>query len=248
MKQNLSIALSLTLFLLFTSSCLERVSNAFQSEPKGPTTEQSRQMQNISGISTCAGISVEYTQADSLSLVVKAPADIIEFVRTQFKDSTLILDFSKQINLRNINVIVQVAAPTVTNFLASSGGSIEIHQGLNIPDKDITISTSSGAVVTAKTKNFVKNISLQASSGSKINIDSLATETACATSSSGAEINISGSCSSTNLIASSGSEISATKLTANDGTATASSGSEISCNIEKPISIVKSSGGSIQNK
>lgn len=205
-------------------------------------------MQNINTITTSMGIATEYHQNDSLSLQIEAPEDIIDYVRTQFIDSSLVIDFSKQLNLRNTKVHIKVTAPTVTNFLASSGSNIYIPKGINSHNRDIIINTSSGAEVEIKGNNNAENISLLSSSGSEITIDSLSAESLNAAASSGSDINIAGTCNSVNLTASSGSEISAAKFYARSGTAAASSGAEISCKIEKPTTINKSSGGSVKNK
>lgn len=242
---KLKTLLPLSLSALILPSCIGSISNVL--EPKGPMSEQARQMQQVKSLSSSAGITSEYIQADSLSLIVEAPEDIIDLVETKFADSTLTIGFSKAVNLKNTSVTIKISAPGITNFTATSGSDIVIPAGLNFKGKDISISSSSGANIIAASKVSATNISILSASGSEITIDSIAAETVNAQSSSGSEITIIGTCDTINLLSASGSEISAARLKAMSGTASASSGSEIDCNIANPISIQKASGGSVSN-
>lgn len=245
MKSLLLAMLPLSLLLFASSSCQLNIPKAV--EPSGPIIEQTRQMQNITNLSVSSGITAEYIQADSLQISIKAPSDIIDLVETKFQDSTLTIGFSKAVNLKNTSVTIKISAPGITNFTAASGSDIAILSGINSAQKEITLTSSSGATITSP-RTIAGSIHLLASSGSEISVDSASSTTINATTSSGAEINIAGICNTANLISSSGSEISADRLNAKSGSMAASSGGEIKCHIDSPASICKSSGGSVKNR
>lgn len=245
---NLS-AIFASLILLSSTSCM-KVVTAFansQCEAKGPVITQKRPMQPVSALSTSSGISVEYVQADTLSLIVEAPDDIIDLVTTKIDGSELNIGTTRSLNNCASLVKVRVSAPMITAFTSSSGGALSMGAGLSATGKPVSATASSGSAISIPAIT-AESISTVCSSGASIDIDGIDTGSLCADASSGSQISLSGNATSVTFHASSGAGVSAGGLKAVTGTSGASSGGSITSNVTGSYSVKESSGGSVSNR
>jgi len=206
---------------------------------------------DIRGIDTSCGIIVHCSQKAAAEPVrIKGPENVMEALEiTLSKKGALHLRLKNGSNFRyrsdEEHINVWVAAPAISKFDASSGGSI--HAGGTITlSAPVDIETSSGAHIYFSDLQ-VAEASLEASSGSMIKIQSLTSKKVEADASSGAHIAINGGTSANaDFDASSGGSINASGMDAQTGSCSASSGARIKSSIRN-AKTDKSSGGSISN-
>lgn len=240
--------LSATTLMLASASCINGTSITFiNSDPNSPLTTKTIQASDIQEIDTSCGIKVIYTQSSKTSVTLKAPKDIIKYIIVEMDGNELKCHKKKNVQINIKRATVTVSAPDVSEFNASSGGSITMTKALNLHNKQCELSASSGALINLVDINC-GNLEADATSGSDIKINQISANSVDADASSGAEITLSGKCTSVSFEASSGASINAGKLTAQNGTATTSSGGSVSCNVKKSLNKNKHrSGGSIKN-
>jgi hypothetical protein len=106
------------------------------------------------------------------------------------------------------------------------------------------LNSSSGADLTTKNVIEANKITLDASSGSDLQVELIADEVDASTS-SGADIKLSGEANYLNADASSGSDIKARSLLVKKCKAEASSGADISVNVSESLTANASSGADI---
>lgn len=207
---------------------------------------------DLKGIDTACGIIVHYTQKASAEPVrVEGPENVIDALEIKHsKDGTLHLRIENGRNFRysssQQHANIWIAAPDITDFEASSGGSIIVDGALSL-STPVDIEASSGASVSIASIKATK-MELEASSGAHIKINTLSAETIEADASSGAGITIAGgNAAHAYFDASSGSSIKASELDVQKGSCSASSGASIKSSIRN-AKTDKSSGGSVSNK
>lgn len=234
-------------------------------EEAGPMKTITIEADKVTSIDTSSGIRVEYTQGSETSVTLTAPDNIIDDVEVTVKNGELNCGMKTK---RRVNkpITVTVTSPGVDDLEASSGSSIKIAAGLDMPGSEMEISVSSGARIDVN-KISAESIEADASSGSALRIDGAkATTMAFSTSSgssmrvesitagsvtgkasSGSSMGVSGTTKYVELRASSGSSLSGRSLVAETGLLKSSSGASVSGNVKGSCEIEKSSGGSVSN-
>lgn len=273
--KKLMFASTAILFGICSQSCVSAASNAFEKlanltmgevEKAGPMKTITIQADKVTSIDTSSGIRVEYTQGSGTSVTLTAPDNIIDDVEVTVKNGELNCGMKTK---RRVNkpITVTVTSPGVDELDASSGSSIKIVDGLNMPGAEMEISASSGARIDINNIS-AESIEGEASSGSALRIDGAkATTMAYSTSSgssmrvesitagsvtgkssSGSSMGLSGTSKYVELRASSGSSLSGRTLVAETGMLKSSSGASVSGNVKGSCEIEKSSGGSVSNR
>ena len=181
-----------------------------------------RQVSGFTGIDVGQGIKVNVVIGSTDSVVVTAPIDYIEEIKTEVKNGTLVIHWDKKRNIKSPrNVEVDVTAIGIVRIKASSGATV-------------TTDTLTG-----------DNLVFAASSGARINAMAKANKVT-AESSSGSSVMIAGSAQNVDFDASSGASISGDRLTAANGKAEASSGASVSVNANVNLEAQASSGGRVR--
>lgn len=273
--KKLMFASTAILLGICSQSCVSAASNAFEKlanltmgevEKGGPMKTITIQADKVTSIDTSSGIRVEYTQGSVTSVTLTAPDNIIDDVEVTVKNGELNCGMKTK---RRVNkpITVTVTSPGVDELDASSGSSIKIVDGLDMPGAEMEISASSGARIDINNIS-AESIEGEASSGSALRIDGAkATTMAYSTSSgssmrvesitagsvtgkssSGSSMGLSGTSKYVELRASSGSSLSGRSLVAETGMLKSSSGASVSGNVKGSCEIEKSSGGSVSNR
>lgn len=246
-KSHIPYGSALAALTIFASSC-SHITNAigdYECNAEGPIVSTTSSISPISAINSSCGISVSYEQCDSLIMRISAPEDVMQLIKATVDNGALTISSTKNLGKCAQLVSVTVKAPDVTTFNASSGSALNTSM-YSKPESNVTMSTSSGAVINASNMK-ANTFNISASSGAVFNIDGLTASGINATASSGAAGNLQGTCSNVSLSASSGSVINASALKSTKGKASASSGGSVSCDIVNPDNIHSSSGGSVKN-
>lgn len=177
----------------------------------------------ITNLVVSNAIQVKLTQGDTPELKVTADSNIINHIETKQEGSTLYIKTAFGTNLDfNNDVIVNLKIPNIYNISTSSASSVE---GKNtIISKELTLETSSSSLI---------EIALE-------------TEQLTVDSSSASEVILNGKAINVQLDSSSSSTINAGQLLANNIIAKASSASEIKCNPIINLEARASSSGDIK--
>lgn len=214
---KITIALLMALFL---SSCVFDMNFGAGKKGNGVIVKDQREVTDqFTAISASEGLDVYVTQADNLDITVEADENIIDLIGTDISNGKLKIHAIE--NIGRATKKVYVSMPDIT-----------------------ALETSSGADLVVQNLIQVNKITLEASSGSDMEVELTADEISADTS-SGADIQISGEASLFYANASSGSDIKARDLRVKTCYADASSGSDISVNVSESLEADASSGADI---
>lgn len=207
---------------IFFASCNFNPGNSITGS--GNIKTETRNVSNFTGISVHRALEVEIEQGDKFEVIVEADDNVLHHITTQVRDG--ILEIETDINsFDNVSAKkIRVRMPQVNSLEASSASSIK--------SKNTLIS---------------ENLTLDASSASRIEI-SVESENLTCDSSSASTIEIRGKALKLNADSSSGSTINANELLANDIIATAASGSSTNVYPILSLNAEASSGSSINYK
>ncbi|MEL6918813.1 MAG: head GIN domain-containing protein [Bacteroidota bacterium] len=214
---RITIAFILALIL---SSCAFDINFGDGKKGNGVVAQETREVtEDFTVVSASEGLDVYVTQADEFSIEVEADENIIDLIGTDIKNGKLRIHAIE--NIGRATKKIYVSLPEVTALESSSGSDLIVK---NVIETD--------------------KITLDASSGSDLQVELTADEVN-ADSSSGADIKISGEANVLHADASSGSDIKARDLLVKTCTADASSGADISVNVSESLTADASSGADI---
>ncbi|NJB37714.1 head GIN domain-containing protein [Croceivirga sp. JEA036] len=208
------------LLAIFASSCAFDVNFGDGTKGNGQIVEETRSVTgDFTVIHASEGMDVFVAQGNSYEIRVEADENIIGLIGTDIEGDKLKIHAIE--NIGRATKKVYVTLPEVT-----------------------VLSTSSGADLISENSITAEHVSLNASSGSDIEVDLIARgiEADC---SSGADITITGSTDKLVASASSGSDIKARSLRTRECNANASSGADISVNVTEMLVADASSGADI---
>lgn len=207
------------LFAIFFSACEFNTGKTITGS--GNVKTENRNLSGFTGISVQRALEVEVEQSDKFEVVVEADDNILSHITTEIRDGILVIETDVN-NFDNVNKKkIRVKMPKVNSLESSSSASIK-----------------------SKNTLITENLTLDASSASRIEI-SVEAENLTLDSSSGSNIDIHGKALKLNADASSGSQIDADDLMANDIIASSSSGSSTSIHPILSLTAEASSGSSI---
>jgi hypothetical protein len=208
------------LFALLTASCAFDINLGEGKKGNGVVTDEQREItEEFTVVSASEGIDVYVSQAEDFKILVEADENIIDLIGTDIRDGKLKIHAIE--NIGRATKKVHVSLPLISGLESSSGA-------------DLT------------TTNAIKadRISLDASSGSDLQVELIADEVDADTS-SGADIKITGEASIFYADASSGSNIRAASFEVKTCHADASSGADIDLNVTESLIADASSGADI---
>ncbi len=205
---------------LFLSSCAFDINFGDGKKGNGVIAEDRREVtEEFTVVSASEGLDVYVTQAKDFEITVEADENIIDLIGTDIRDGKLKIHAIE--NIGRATKKVYVSLPDITG-----------------------LESSSGADLIGKTVIESDKISLNASSGSDLQVEISADEVDANTS-SGADIKVSGEANMLYANASSGSDIKARDFKVQTCHADASSGADISVNVSESLTADASSGADI---
>lgn len=205
-----------TLLALVVTSC----GNFNSVSGDGNVTTTKRKVESFTALNAKNGLDVYLKQGNITSVEVEADANLQEHIFTKVENGTLTVYTDASIYKSNAKKVT-IEVPSLNSISASSGVALE---GLN--------------------EMSIKNLKIEASSGSNVNLK-LNSQSLTCDSSSGSSITISGSAESVSTESSSGSTINLEQLVANNVDAGVSSGSTTKVNAKNKLKAKASSGSSI---
>jgi len=207
------------LFAIFFSACT--FNNGKTITGSGNVKTENRNLSGFTGISVQRALEVEVEQSDKFEVVVEADDNILSHITTEVRDGILVIETDIN-NFDNVNKKkIRVKMPNVAS-----------------------LESSSAAFIKSKNTLISENLTLDASSASKIEI-LVESENLTCDSSSGSTIEIQGKAIKLNADSSSGSTINADNLLVNDVIATSASGSSTNVHPILSLAAEASSGSSI---
>lgn len=214
---RITIAFILALFL---SSCAFDINFGDGKSGNGVIAEDQREVtEEFTVVSAQEGLDVYVTQSKDFEITVEADENVIDLIGTDIRDGKLKIHAIE--NIGRATKKVYVSLPDITGLESSSGADL---LGKSVIEAD--------------------KISLNASSGSDLQVEISADEVDANTS-SGADIRISGEANMLYANASSGSDIKARDFNVQSCHADASSGADISVNVSESLIADASSGADI---
>ncbi len=223
------------IFATSVSSCsvsqLENIASSVGGRtPEGEIKERTYDFKDIQAIEAYSGVKVYYTQNPSAtSVVVKAPADVLEVADIKMDGTTLSVSLKSGSNFRyksdSQRLQAYVNAPAVKYFAAYAGADIAAEAPVNIYDT-LAVEAHSGSTVSFADLAAPKAIAT-ASSGATINFALLKCENADIEASAGASIGVEGESSRAEIGASAGASVNASKFFVQKGKINAYAGASV---------------------
>ncbi len=208
------------LFAIFASSCNFDISFGDGKRGNGEVVEETRNVtEDFTIVSASEGLDVFVTQDKDFKIAVEADENIIDLIGTDIKDGKLRIHAIE--NIGRATKKIYVSLPDITALKSSSGADLIVQNVIE-----------------------AEKIELDASSGSDLHVELVATEVS-ADASSGADIKVAGKTDVFYADASSGADIRARELMTKKCNADASSGADISVNVSESLVADASSGADI---
>ncbi len=205
---------------LFGSSCAFDINFGDGKKGNGVIAEDRREVtEEFTVVRASEGLDVYVTQDDEFDITVEADENVIDLIATDIRDGRLKIHTIE--NIGRATKKIYVSLPDITGLESSSGADLVVRESIE-----------------------ANKISLDASSGSDLQVALTADEVE-ADSSSGADIKISGEANVFYADASSGSDIKARDFKVKTCNAGASSGADISVYVTESLTAHASSGGDI---
>lgn len=214
--------------LLFVLCLILFAAGSFATETKisGNNTEtQTRTAESFHAIKVSTGIDLYINQGDVEKIIVEADDDIIDDLKTVVKDGVLKIYMEKKFNWSwnwNVTRKVYVTVRDLDELHASSGSDVE----------------SKGAIQ-------VKDLRIDANSGSDVELE-LRAEKIYVSTSSGSDAELKGTTEYLEASSSSGSDLDAAELKSKVCKVSASSGADATVYASESIKANASSGGDIR--
>ena len=213
---------------------------------EGPKVRQERKITAVDELEVSSGLSVKYIQSEENKVVVEAPESLIDVIATEVKGTTLKIYPKKSFRTTSGQSInIEVMAPMIVEFEASSGSSLAVSKGYVATGRQVEIDVSSGASASVASVDAAM-IDIDCGSGASCGVAGIKAAKVEADASSGASLSLQGNAERVVLKASGGASLSAGGLSADRGTLTASGGASLHGNVRNP-SISSSGGGSVRN-
>ena len=219
MTALIKVIITSLLSLFFFSCNFDGVFN--QLDGKGEIITQEHEIEAFNQITVEKGWDVVLIKSDQPKLVVKANENLLENLKFSVSNQLLSISSKKNIGRADAKIIQVYYTDELQKIASQSGAEITSNEVLK-QDK----------------------LQIDASSGSEIELQ-LQTQRTEAKSSSGADMELTGSSDNFEAKASSGSEIDTQNLITKSASASASSGSEITLSVSENFTAKTSSGGEI---
>ncbi|WP_169463262.1 DUF4252 domain-containing protein [Kaistella palustris] len=209
-------------------------------------TTQVRNVGKFTGISVSSGITVNFTQSDTQSVVVQTDPDLQQYVSTEVENGILVITIKNK-DKKNLNfkkLFVAVEGPRLASAQVSSGALLTTLNAIN--EDNFKADISSGANLNADL-NIKNTTTVSITSGSSMRMG-VQTKNFSFEGTSGSMATVTGNAESANLKVTSAAACNAQNLVSKNGTATASSGGNIKLTATESLAANASSGASIRYK
>lgn len=188
----------------------------------GNLVKQTREVSSFSGLSVSGDFDVTLTQGNTSRVEVESDDNLMDEIKTKVNNGTLEIYFDKVTKLRNGTFNIYITVPELNKIDASATANIKANGIFKTGDEFIIKSSSAGEIkINADAPSIklqsssagqisisgrTRNLTVNASSGAEIRAKNLLSETADASASSGADVDVYASIS-LNASASSGGSI-----------------------------------------
>lgn len=136
MKKVILVVMALTML----ASCNSGIKFNFTEET---TVEEERALSGFERIEQYGSLDVEYMQADSFSVRVKAPEDVVEQVETRVEGNKLVIRMNSTGSIVNFNstdgVTVYVTSPDFLGVMLKGSGNFDCRHLLDTDNLDIEL-------------------------------------------------------------------------------------------------------------
>nr|WP_299343030.1 head GIN domain-containing protein [Allomuricauda sp.] len=208
------------LLAIFASSCNFDINFGTGKKGNGVVVEETRNVpEDFTVVTAAEGLDVFVTQDKDFSISVEADENVIDLIATDINEGRLKIHTVE--NIGRATKKIYVTLPEIQGLRSSSGADLIVQNVIQ-----------------------VEKIDLDASSGSDLKVELVATEVS-ADASSGADIKLSGKGEVLYVDASSGADVRAREFEVKRCNAEASSGSDISVNVSESLMAEASSGADI---
>ncbi|MGH1519604.1 DUF4252 domain-containing protein [Chryseobacterium sp. JK1] len=230
---------------LATNSVTTSVKTDFTSENTSSYLNgDSRNVGAFSKIDVSEGVTVNFKQENTRSVKVIADADKLQYIITRVEDGVLkiYIDNKGVRNLRFKNLSVNVSSPSLQRIKTSSGS---IFTAVNpISENSLEIEADSGSILKGKF-DIKQATAVSVTSGSVLKAD-ISTQKMALSTSSGANVTLSGQVASAAIDISSGAYCKAEDLKINTGIVEATSGAALSILVTEKLKVSVSSGADVK--
>ncbi|MDE6865584.1 MAG: DUF2807 domain-containing protein [Alistipes sp.] len=220
------------------------VSGGRQTTVKGSNTLVTKKLKAPAFDAIAASRGVETVIGETDAIVITANDNVMEYVVVEAKNGTLTIGIDDAVNIRNMDVKVQVPnTGKIASITASSGAEIRTKNALKA--KTMNIRLSSGASMDAALKADACTIVLSSGTELQAAVDF---GTCDIKLSSGSEAELSGKAATFKASLSSGSDLEAFGLAARTCNVAVSSGASAEVTCTERLTIQASSGASVEYK
>lgn len=205
-----------------------------------------RKVANFDGIEVSTGLNVRYKQSDVQSVVVNVEPDKLQHVVTEVEGGILKI-FIRNNGVKNLsikNASVTISSPKMTRIITKSGASFQSENQVNSPS--LSVQASSGSRVDGDF-NISAATAIEVSSGSNIRMQ-LKTLALALDASSGSFTRIAGAGDNVGYVVTSGAAVDNVNFITKSASVSASSGSSVKLNVTDTLSASVSSAATVQYK
>lgn len=196
----------------------------------GKRSEKSIDVAMFNKLSVSNGIEVIFVQGPQTPVEISCNEELIDRVVVKQKGKQLKISIERERGFRILDEKVRVSqqAEALTEIDASSGSQVKIWNGLALQGP-LSVDASSGSIINIQS---LKGAALKAdgSSGAVVNIEGIDVQTVEADASSGAVVTLAGKCNALEVDASSGAVVNTGDLVAQKADVDSSSGAMVRTN------------------
>ena len=218
------------------------VFNLIPKEGKGPITDK-KVTANFDEIKVAQGIRAEVIKSDVESVVVSAPADVIDDVLIEVVGGQLYLHFKPGINLNTSRINAKIYAKDFSKIEASSSADVVVKDKFTQDKTSIKVSSSGSLSGSLEANDFSVDVSSSGSVNSEIWAVNLNVE-----ASSSGSVTLKGKSKNSTMDVSSSAGIYADNLVVENAVLKASSSADINVGVSRELNASASSSGSIKVK
>ncbi len=172
----------------------------------GNIIKENRQFSEINALSVSGSVKVNLKNGEVPSLIIEADDNIMPYLVTNVSEKNLSIKIKGINNVRNATVNVYLVVPSISKVTTSASAEVRSDEIIKNSDK-VSFNASSGSLINVNVDapsvfadassgadiiltGCSKNLTVEASSGSKVDLFALQAEAASASASSGSRISV----------------------------------------------------------
>lgn len=209
------------------SSC---VHSSIGKMASGKTAEKSVEVPMFNKLSVSDGVEVTFVQGPQKPVEISCNEELIDRVIVKQKGKRLEISIDREdgFYILDEKVRVSLQAEALTEIDASSGSQVKILNGLALQGP-LSVDASSGSIINIQSLNGAA-LKADGSSGAVVNVEGIDVQAVEADASSGAVVTLAGKCNTLDVDASSGAVVNTGDLVAQKADVDSSSGAVVSTN------------------